>query len=191
MERIFAPLGMDSSFFKYDSSSPAAKRIPPALMSGSPIQVPSFVAHCNLYWGSPTGQVLLLSTPKSKVILVSEVLLQQQAYSTVHDLAKLVSLFLQGLEEPFNKLNIYSSSLREMLLPATVNDDQVYIFPVKTTSVFSLIHLCFLELILRCNVRCQGTATLLSCSILVILVKICLHIGCVQRQAHWLVSAVR
>ncbi len=71
MERIFAPLGMDSSFFKYDSSSPAAKRIPPGLMRGSPIQVPSFAAHCNLYWGSPTGQVLLLSTPESKVILVS------------------------------------------------------------------------------------------------------------------------
>ncbi len=50
----------------------------------------------------------------------------KKAYSTVSDLAKLLSLFFQDYdEEEFNNLNLYSSSIREILLPVFINDDRV------------------------------------------------------------------
>ena len=48
-----------------------------------------------------------------------------QVYSTVRDLAKLASLFMVGQDERKNVLGIYSSTLREMLTPSFINDDQV------------------------------------------------------------------
>jgi hypothetical protein len=48
-----------------------------------------------------------------------------QVYSTVRDLAKLASLFMVGQDERKNVLGIYSSTLREMLTPSFVNDEQV------------------------------------------------------------------
>ena len=65
----------------------------------------------------PTHSV---SSPTS---LVRAVVLQ--VYSTVRDLAKLASLFMVGQDERKNVLGIYSSTLREMLTPSFVNDDQV------------------------------------------------------------------
>ncbi len=42
------------------------------------------------------------------------------------DLAKLLSLFFQDYdEEEFNNLHLYSSSIREILLPVFINDDRV------------------------------------------------------------------
>jgi hypothetical protein len=52
--------------------------------------------------------------------------LGEQVYSTVKDLAKLVSVFLVGRDERKNALGLYSSTLREMLTPAFMNDDQVH-----------------------------------------------------------------
>jgi hypothetical protein len=46
-------------------------------------------------------------------------------YSTVNDLAKLASLFMVGQDERKNVLGIYSSTLREMLTPSFINDEQV------------------------------------------------------------------
>ena len=48
-----------------------------------------------------------------------------QVYSTVKDLAKLASLFMVGQDERKNALGIYTSTLREMLTPSFINDDQV------------------------------------------------------------------
>lgn len=48
-----------------------------------------------------------------------------QVYSTVKDLAKLVSLFMVGQDERKNALGIYSSTLREMLTSSFINDEQV------------------------------------------------------------------
>jgi hypothetical protein len=48
-----------------------------------------------------------------------------QVYSTVKDLAKLASVFLVGQDERKNALGLYSSTLREMMTPSFVNDDQV------------------------------------------------------------------
>ncbi len=48
-----------------------------------------------------------------------------QVYSTVKDLAKLASVFLVGRNERKNALGLYSSTLREMMTPSFVNDDQV------------------------------------------------------------------
>jgi hypothetical protein len=47
-------------------------------------------------------------------------------YSTIEDLAKLASLFMVGQDERTNVLGIYSSTLREMLTPSFINDDQVH-----------------------------------------------------------------
>ena len=46
-------------------------------------------------------------------------------YSTIEDLAKLASLFMVGQDERKNALGIYTSTLREMLTPSFINDDQV------------------------------------------------------------------
>ncbi|ELR11328.1 beta-lactamase [Acanthamoeba castellanii str. Neff] len=108
-QHIFKPLGMDSSFLAYNSWSDMAKRVPPGKVGNTTF--PSFVAHADLNWARATGNVPL-RPPLSAV------------YSTVKDLAKLASLFMVGQDERKNVLGIYSSTLREMLTPSFVNDEQ-------------------------------------------------------------------
>ncbi len=47
--------GMTDTFFEYVASSELGKRVPP----GKAGSLPSFVAHTDLYWARPTGQVSL------------------------------------------------------------------------------------------------------------------------------------
>jgi len=100
VNHIFKPLGMDSSYLKYNSWSEMAKRTVPGRIGNTTL--PSFMAHADLNWARPTGN----------------------AYSTVTDLAKLVSVFMVGNDESKNPLGIYSSTLRQMLSPSFLNDDQ-------------------------------------------------------------------
>lgn len=93
---------MDSTYMSYEWWSDMAKRVPPGRDGNS--TYPSFVSHADLNWARPTGNV----------------------YSTVKDLAKLASLFLVGDGEIKNALGIYSSTLRQMLSPSFINDDQVH-----------------------------------------------------------------
>lgn len=92
---------MDSTYLAYDPWSDMAKRVPAAHIGNT--TVPNFIAHVDLLWARPTGNI----------------------YSTVSDLAKLSSLFLVGTGETPNPLGIYSSTLRQMLTPSFVNDDRV------------------------------------------------------------------
>ncbi|ELR16649.1 betalactamase [Acanthamoeba castellanii str. Neff] len=103
-QHIFKPLGMDSSFLAYNSGRTWPR-------GAGNITFPSFVAHADLNWARATGNV----------------------YSTVKDLAKLASLFMVGQDERKNVLGIYSSTLREMLTPSFINDDQTsgYGFPFE------------------------------------------------------------
>ena len=115
---------MDSSFFVYDAWSDMAKRVPPGRAGNTTL--PSFVSHADLNWARPTGNV---RWPLSNCLISScadvRIRICFQAYSTVEDLAKLASVFLVGQEERTNVLGIYSSTLREMLTPSFINDDQV------------------------------------------------------------------
>lgn len=115
-QHIFKPLGMDSSYMGYSAWSDMAKRVPPGKIGN--ITFPSFVSHVDLNWARPTGNV----------------------YSTVKDLAKLVSLFMVGQDERKNALGIYSSTLREMLTSSFINDEQTtaygYPFEVYHSSAF-------------------------------------------------------
>ena len=108
MQEIFAPLGMKNSF--YELTSERAAQLPPG-MNGNGTEY-SFLYKVDFHWARPTGQL----------------------YSTVNDIAKLQSFFLQGKGSPVNKLGMRSSTIREMLLPAYVNDDfaTAYGFPFET-----------------------------------------------------------
>ena len=120
--------GMDSSFLAYDSWSDMAKRVPPGRAGN--ITFPSFISLADLNWARPTGNVL--ERPRHNRcwsahhrIALTTFAVVLQVYSTVKDLAKLASLFMVGQDERKNVLGIYSSTLREMLTPSFINDDQV------------------------------------------------------------------
>jgi len=103
LEDVFKPLGI-KAFFDYAAHS---NEVPQGF--GGNNTVPSYVAQASLNWAAPTGQL----------------------YGSVNDMQKFVSLFFQGETNTPNKINVYSSSLREMLQPVSINDDGVsaYGFP--------------------------------------------------------------
>jgi hypothetical protein len=122
----------------YDAWGDMAKRLPPG-MSGN-ATLPAFVAQADLNWARPTGNV------RSEIAMLNGsglTHLWAKVYSTVSDMAKFASLFLVGRGEEQNALGIYSSSLREMLSPAFINDDQVILNASSTSRGQALPHTHF------------------------------------------------
>lgn len=107
--KLFAPLGMRNSFFQLTELN---KWDVPAGFSGNK-SLPDFVSHADMHWARPTGQL----------------------YTSLGDVAKLLSLFFLAVDdvEPAGGPAVRAQSLREMLLPAFVNADQMtaYGFPFE------------------------------------------------------------
>jgi len=97
---------MDSSFVAYDPWSDMAKRVPPG--RAGDMTFPSFIAHADLNWARPTGNVPL-HPHLTAHFLVAHLTFAMLGcyllvYSTVKDLAKLASLFMVGQDERKNAL---------------------------------------------------------------------------------------